>query len=160
VTTKAIGDTVRGTPESADAHLLSGSAATSPAVGNTSIRRLSDAVRQLETRLAAGSSSKEQGFVFTTGIGTPVEPRRVTREFKAALAEAKLPTIRLHDLRHSCATLLLAQGVNPRVVTEALGTRKSVSRSTPTPTSCQHSRGKPRQGWTRCCRECGRVHWS
>jgi integrase len=34
---------------------------------------------------------------------------------------ANLPTIRLHDLRHSCATLLLAQGVSPRVVMETLG---------------------------------------
>jgi integrase len=45
----------------------------------------------------------------------------VTRQFKALLAAAKLPDMRLHDLRHSCATLLLAQGVNPRVVMETLG---------------------------------------
>jgi integrase len=41
--------------------------------------------------------------------------------FKALLTAAGLPNIRLHDLRHSCATLLLAQGVNPRVVMETLG---------------------------------------
>jgi integrase len=78
-------------------------------------------VRQLKTRLGAGSSWQEQGFVFTSGIGTPLEPRRVTREFGELLAAANLPKIRLHDLRHSCATLLLAQGVNPRVVMETLG---------------------------------------
>jgi integrase len=54
-------------------------------------------------------------------LATPLEPRNVTRQFKALLKAAKLPDIRLHDLRHSCATLLLAQGVNPRVVMETLG---------------------------------------
>jgi len=46
--------------------------------------------------------------VFTSAIGTPFEPRNVTRQFKARLTVASLPNIRLHDLRHSCATLLLA----------------------------------------------------
>lgn len=59
--------------------------------------------------------------MFTSSIGTPFEPRNVTRQFKALLTAANLPNIRLHDLRHSCATLLLAQGVNPRVVMETLG---------------------------------------
>jgi integrase len=59
--------------------------------------------------------------VLASSIGTPLDPRNVTREFKALLVAAKLPNIRLHDLRHSCATLLLAQGVNPRVVMETLG---------------------------------------
>ncbi len=78
-------------------------------------------VRQLEARLAAGGRWKDGGFVFTSGIGTPIEPRCITREFRALLKEAGLPTIRLHDLRHSCATLLMAQGVSPRVVMETLG---------------------------------------
>ena len=59
--------------------------------------------------------------MFASSIGTPLEPRNVTRQFKALLTVASLPNIRLHDLRHSCATLLLAQGVNPRVVMETLG---------------------------------------
>lgn len=78
-------------------------------------------VRQLEARLAAGGRWQDQGFLFASGIGTPLDPRNVTREFKALLVSAELPNIRLHDLRHSCATLLLAQGVNPRVVMETLG---------------------------------------
>jgi integrase len=77
-------------------------------------------VRQLEARLAAGSRWQHQGFVFTSGIGTPLEPRRITREFRTLLTAAWLPPIRLHDLRHSCATLLLAQGVSARVVMETL----------------------------------------
>jgi integrase len=60
-------------------------------------------------------------FVFTFGIGTPLEPRRITREFRVLLTSDGLPPIRLHDLRHSCATLLLAQGVSPCVVMETLG---------------------------------------
>ena len=59
--------------------------------------------------------------MLTSVKGTPLEPRNVTRQFKELLTAAKLPNIRLHDLRHSCATLLLAQGVNPRVVMETLG---------------------------------------
>lgn len=44
------------------------------------------------------------------------------RQFKAILEAAKLPTIiRFHDLRHSCATFLIAQGVHPRVIMEILG---------------------------------------
>ena len=56
-----------------------------------------------------------------------IEPLRGLRaakhdaQFKALLVAAALPNIRLHDLRHSCATLLLAQGVNPSVVMETLG---------------------------------------
>lgn len=61
------------------------------------------------------------GLAFTSAVGTPFEPRNVTRQFKALLTAAGLPNIRLHDLRHSCATLLLAQGVNPRGVMETLG---------------------------------------
>ena len=79
-------------------------------------------IRQLEARLAAGSKWQETGYVLTSGIGTPIDLRNVTRAFKAVLKTAELPNvIRLHDLRHSCATLLLAQGVSPRVVMETLG---------------------------------------
>jgi len=72
-------------------------------------------------RLAAGSRWRENRFIFASSIGSPLEPRNVTRQFKMLLIGAKLPNIRLHDLRHSCATLLLAQGVNPRMVMETLG---------------------------------------
>jgi integrase len=77
--------------------------------------------RQLEARLAAGAEWQEQGFVFTTPIGTPCDPFNLHKRFKALLTEAGLPSFRIHDLRHSCASLLLAQGVNPRVVMETLG---------------------------------------
>jgi integrase len=72
-------------------------------------------------RLAAGKRWQDSGFVFTTPIGTVLDPRNLTRAFKAILAANNLRLIRIHDLRHSCATLLLAQGVSPRVVMETLG---------------------------------------
>jgi integrase len=90
-----------------------------PAVAITALR--SHRTRQLEARLAAGGHWQDRGFVLASSVGTPLEPRNVTRQFKALLTAAKLPDIRLHDLRHSCATLLLARGVNPRVIMETLG---------------------------------------
>lgn len=69
----------------------------------------------------AGERWQEHDLVFTTQIGTPIEPRNLIRHFKQVLKQAGLPeTIRFHDLRHSCATLLIAQGVHPRVVMEIL----------------------------------------
>ena len=59
--------------------------------------------------------------MFTTRKGTPLDPRNVHREFKAILKAADLPDIRIHDLRHTAATLLLAQGVDPRTIMEILG---------------------------------------
>ena len=61
------------------------------------------------------------GLVFTTRIGTPLEPRNVTRQFRNVLTKTGLPLKRFHDLRHTCASLLLVQGVHPRVVMEILG---------------------------------------
>lgn len=77
--------------------------------------------QQLKSRLAAGRNWRNAGLVFTTGIGTPFEPSNLTKAFKTLLADAGLPSIRLHDLRHTAATLLLMQGVSPRVVMETLG---------------------------------------
>ena len=77
--------------------------------------------RQLEERLAAGEGWSEAGFVFTTPIGTPIGTHSLHRMFKAMLRKAGLPDIRYHDLRHTAATLLLAQGVDPRTIMETLG---------------------------------------
>lgn len=77
--------------------------------------------RQEQERLLAGSRWQEHGLVFTTTIGTPLDSANVLKRFRAALKAAGLPPMRFHDLRHSCASLLLAQGVHPRVVMEVLG---------------------------------------
>jgi integrase len=78
-------------------------------------------VRQLQEHLSAGSRWRDSGLVFTSGIGTPLEPRNLFRRFKALLHKAGLPDFRFHDLRHSAASLLLAQGVPMRAVMELLG---------------------------------------
>lgn len=78
--------------------------------------------RQDEERKALGTDWHESGLVFVSEIGTPLDPRNVVRHFKAALKRARLPEeTRFHDLRHSCATLLITQGVHPRVIMEILG---------------------------------------
>jgi integrase len=78
-------------------------------------------VRQLQERLAAGGDWRELDFVFPTSLGTPMDPRNVNRVFTAVLAAANLPAVRVHDLRHTAASLLLAQGVAPRTIMEILG---------------------------------------
>ena len=78
--------------------------------------------RQLEERMAVGKAWQDSGLVFTSPIGTPLDPRNVTREFQAMLSAAPgVPRVRFHDLRHTAATLLLAQGVDPRTIMETLG---------------------------------------
>jgi len=64
---------------------------------------------------------QETGLVFTTTIGTVIEPRNLARVLDALVADAGVRRIRLHDMRHTCASLLLAQGVPARVVMEVLG---------------------------------------
>lgn len=78
-------------------------------------------VRQLAERLAAGSEWIDRDLVFCTPRGRPLDASNVTHAFQKHLARAGLPRQRFHDLRHACASLLLAQGVNPRVVMEVLG---------------------------------------
>jgi integrase len=77
--------------------------------------------RQLEERMQKAGLWREHGLVFPSGIGTPLLGGNLNRAFKATLQCAGLPSIRFHDLRHTCATLLLRQGVNPKYVQELLG---------------------------------------
>jgi integrase len=79
--------------------------------------------RQLTERMAAGAGwqGTELGLVFGTPFGSPLDARNMTREYKAILQAAELPNVRFHDLRHTAATLLLAQGVDPRTIMETLG---------------------------------------
>jgi integrase len=68
-----------------------------------------------------GDAAVESQFVFTTQLGTPIHPRNDYRSFQQLLKRAGLRKVRLHDLRHTAASLLLAQGVPARVVMEILG---------------------------------------
>jgi integrase len=76
---------------------------------------------QLQERMAVGPAWTDSGLVFVSPLGTPLEPRNVARTFAGMLTAAKLPHIRFHDLRHTAATLLLAQGIDPRTIMETLG---------------------------------------
>ena len=68
-----------------------------------------------------GSGYHDQGLVFASPDGTPIYPEGVSRMFQDAAKAAGVPVIRLHDLRHSWATLALQSGVHPKVVQERLG---------------------------------------
>lgn len=79
-------------------------------------------LRQLEERLLAGSRWQDTlGLVFTTNVGTPLDASGVVHRFHHLLQSAGLPRIRFHDLRHSAASFLLAQGVPMRTIMEQLG---------------------------------------
>ena len=71
--------------------------------------------------MALGSAWQESRLVFTSPVGTALDARNVTREFRAMLVAAKVPLVRFHDLQHTAATLLLGQGVDPRTIMETLG---------------------------------------
>jgi len=73
-------------------------------------------------RTKAGSMWRETGLVFTSTVGTPTDVGNLTyRSFRPLLERADLPRIRFHDLRHTCATLLLSRGTHPKIVQEMLG---------------------------------------
>jgi integrase len=64
----------------------------------------------------------DHGLIFSSEIGTPLNPENlVKRSFKPLLKRSGLPEIRFHDLRHTCATLLMGRGVHPKLVQELLG---------------------------------------
>ena len=82
--------------------------------------------RHLERQLAhmddAGDSYADQGLVFATEVGTLINPSNLRqRSLAPLLKRAALPNIRFHDLRHTCATLLLSKNTHPKFVQELLG---------------------------------------
>ncbi|MFN8653934.1 MAG: tyrosine-type recombinase/integrase [Gemmatimonadales bacterium] len=78
--------------------------------------------RQAEERLAAGNQWQDSGLVFCTALGRPLDHNNLVHyHFKPLLTRAELPAIRLYDLRHTGATLLLEAGENLKVVSERLG---------------------------------------
>jgi integrase len=82
--------------------------------------------RHLERQLVeidrVGSLWNENGLIFASETGYPLDRRAVPAlKFKPLLKRAGLPEIRFHDLRHTCATLLLTRNVNPKKVSEMLG---------------------------------------
>jgi integrase len=78
--------------------------------------------RQLDEMEGMGSLYQSGELVFATTTGTIIDPSNLrNRSFKPLLERAGLRPIRFHDLRHTCATLLLSRNVNPKIVSEMLG---------------------------------------
>ncbi|HEY4604496.1 MAG TPA: site-specific integrase, partial [Blastococcus sp.] len=76
---------------------------------------------QLQERVTAGSLWQENDLVFAQVNGRPIERKSDWKAWKKLLDEAGVRDVRLHDGRHTAATLLLSEGVHPRVVMEVLG---------------------------------------
>jgi integrase len=96
-----------------------GRAVTLPPMLVTELRR--HRTEQAQQLLRLGVRLTDDHHVLTTEDGTPVLPRSLTRGFSRFMRQHRLPQIRLHDLRHSHATHLLAAGVHPKIAQERLG---------------------------------------
>jgi integrase len=105
---------IEGTPKTGHGRLISLAGPTVDA-----LRRWR--VRQLAERLQWGETWQDLGLVFTREDGTSLHPDSITDDFKKLCARSELPRVRLHDLRHSWATLALEAGVPLKVVSENLG---------------------------------------
>lgn len=82
---------------------------------------IEQAQRQAAARTRAGASWAGNDLVFTTRTGRPVEPRNLVRSFERLIDDAGLRKIRLHDLRHTVATLLKTLRVPQRDAMQILG---------------------------------------
>jgi hypothetical protein len=111
--------------------------------------------RLAEERLLAGPSYVDSGLVFTMPDGSPIHPNRFSLWFRTRARAANLPTIRLHDMRHSYATAGLAAGVPPKVMSERLGRHHGVharhlhQRAARAGQVCRRGRRRP-YPWHRC----------
>ncbi len=90
---------------------------------DTSVRALrGHLARQMEEIGRLGDLYEDDGLVFTSGVGTVINPTNLRRRsFAPLLRRAGLNRVRFHDLRHTCATLLLGRNVHPKYVQELLG---------------------------------------
>jgi integrase len=89
-----------------------------PGICSAALRLRAD--QQVAARREAGDRWQASDLVFTTRWGTPFEPRNFNRSFDARCAKAGVMRIRVHDTRHTCASLLAALGVHPRVAMRIL----------------------------------------
>lgn len=110
-------------------------------------------VRQDNDRLLAGPAWSDAGLVFTTALGGPLDPNNVYDRFIESCRRAGVPVIRLHDGRHTAATLALQAGAHPKLVQEMLGHASiEMTLSTRIRTSCPACTEKSPTGLRRCSR--------
>jgi integrase len=88
--------------------------------GTVEALRAHRACQGREQRLC-GPAWADSGLVFTTAVGSPLDPNNVYDDFRDACRRAEVPVIRLHDGRHTAATLALQGGAHPKLVQEMLG---------------------------------------
>lgn len=77
--------------------------------------------QQLEHKLLLGPDYHDFDLVFAQRNGNPIQPSEMARNFRKVIEGTNLPYIRFHDLRHTHASLMLQQGIHPKVVSERLG---------------------------------------
>ena len=90
-----------------------------PAVATTALRRHLE--QQQWEKEMLGSSYHDQGLVFCKAGGDPFDGSWLTHHTQRLLKKAGLPAVRFHDFRHSHATMMLQQGVHPKIVSDRLG---------------------------------------
>lgn len=91
-------------------------------LGKLTIERLREHKNiQQKDRILLEEKWQDYDLIFPSPIGKPLEPSNVLKVYKYCLKEAGLPNLRFHDLRHTAATLMLQQGINPKIVQERLG---------------------------------------
>ena len=78
-------------------------------------------IKQERQRDMVGRALTDDDFVFAHPDGNPWDPSSITHAFQRMLRKTALPHVRLHDLRHTHATLMLKAGVHPKIVSERLG---------------------------------------
>ena len=77
--------------------------------------------KQVQDRLLLGEPLKDDDLVFSEADGRPMRPNRITRAWPMLAERAGLRVIRLHDARHTHASIMLKQGIHPKIVQERLG---------------------------------------
>lgn len=91
-------------------------------LGKVTIQKLRDhKTAQYYERAQAGDKWHDLDLIFPTPLGTPNDFSNLIKVYKKCLRDAGLPNLRFHDLRHSAATLMLQEGINPKIVQERLG---------------------------------------
>lgn len=118
---------VRGTLGRTSTGLAVGEPKTETSRGTVTLPRSaveplrSQRVRQVEDQVRVGGSWSDDGLVFTTEVGTLLEPRNVLRRFQQLAAKGGLEGAGLHTRRHSAASFLMTAGTHTKVVQEHLG---------------------------------------